>query len=128
MSGGAFPRQQGKETEEWVELRLRDIGSKSLNHLQTHPFGSPTYLELHEPWRGRLYKVAGVYNLAQIYSTSPPFHAERCLSATTGRGDRGVGGAEAEGYRFEEPQPFTNPPLWLPSLPRTTRVMEGKTL
>jgi len=55
MSSGAFPRQQGEETEEWVELRLRDIVSNNLNHLQTHPFGSPPYLELHEPRRGRLY-------------------------------------------------------------------------
>ena len=42
--------------------------------LLTHPFGSPPYLELHEPWRGRLYKKAGVYNLAQISSMRPPLH------------------------------------------------------
>ena len=29
-------------------LRLKDIVSESLSLLQTHPFGSPNYLELHE--------------------------------------------------------------------------------
>src|SRR6056297_1465000 len=90
-------KQNRRVTQRYVTLEA----ANSFRWL-THPFGSPPYLELHEPWRGRLYKMAGVYNLAEIYSTSPPFHVERRLSATTGRGDRGVGQRRRLRFRWVE--------------------------